>query len=180
MSRWKKMLLLVLVLFVPLLSVTAQSPAREKEKTLTLVGYLIDKKSAREFFRSSDPVEKARAYTRRQAVTKTAQKAGYGVLADGAFYPFDETGNRLVLNVLRMGEQVAGITVKVTGTRARRMETYSQERTTPGPKSSPMNRPPVETQTPNEAETGVRFVFREKNELHVITIEETAPPPPRP
>lgn len=87
----KKRIILTVIAF---LSVFSLAYAHEKVK---LTGYLVDAMCAAEHTKDKpeDAMKFAAEHTKEDALMEACVKSGYGIFADGQWYPFDAKGNEL-------------------------------------------------------------------------------------
>jgi len=88
--------------------------ARENVK---LTGYVVDVKCAAEHAkdRPEGAMKFAAEHTRECALKEECVKSGYGVYADGKWYPFDTKGNELAKALLEKTRKKDHVKVSVTG-----------------------------------------------------------------
>src|SRR5882672_6169091 len=88
--------------------------AHEKVK---LTGYVVDVKCAADHANESPEAATkfAAEHTRECALKEECVKSGYGVYADGKWYPFDTKGNELAKALLEKTRKKDHVKVSVTG-----------------------------------------------------------------
>ena len=88
--------------------------AREDVK---LTGYVVDVKCAADHAsdKPEDAMKFAAEHTRECALMEECVKSGYGIFADGKWYPFDSKGNELAKTLLEKTQKEDHIKVSVKG-----------------------------------------------------------------
>ena len=85
-----------------------------------LTGYVVDVKCAAEHAKGKpeDVMKFAAAHTRECALEEACVKSGYGIFADGQWFPFDAKGNELAKAMFEKTQKKDRIKVTVEGTKS--------------------------------------------------------------
>jgi hypothetical protein len=95
----------------------AQETAPQAPAETTLHGYIVDAMCAKGMMKHPETaMKRAARHTRECALEEECARSGFGVLADGKWYAFDDAGNKLALKLLRSTAKEKGISVEATGT----------------------------------------------------------------
>ena len=116
MNKVSRLTTIVLALFFATASVMAQ--AKTVKKDMVYKGYLVDKMCATGFTKSGDvkkATEKAKKHTKDCALEENCKASGYGLIMDGKFHKFDESGDKLAVNYLNKTKWESNLVVEVKG-----------------------------------------------------------------
>ena len=120
-------------------------------------GYLVDKQTALDFLQYENPESKAKAYTKQQALSKEAQKKGYGILSGVTFLPFDGDGSKQAKKLFERTSKQAGLYVEAEVVRREKVETFSRTKDTMDPLNNQYNLPPGTAIPSKESESGANI-----------------------
>jgi len=107
-----KRTLIFLTLFVFLLTAVVMAHFQGK----TYSGVLMDVACGSKTPKNGDMTARAKGHTRSCALMESCAKSGYGIVADGKFYKFDDAGNAKAKSLLDASKKDKDIEVVVTGT----------------------------------------------------------------
>lgn len=101
---------------IALLFVFSLAYANEKVK---LTGYVVDVKCAAEHAKGKheDAVKFAAKHTKECALKEECVRSGYGIFADGHWFPFDAKGNELAKTLIEKTQKKDHIKMTVEGTK---------------------------------------------------------------
>ena len=114
----KKILAMVLISIFSLATIVAQENMNEKEtKSHSMIGYLVDKmcgeRMVMDDVKKSDA--KAARHTKECALEEACSAEGYGLVTNGTFYKFDDSGDVKAKEFLKATEKENNIKVEVVG-----------------------------------------------------------------
>jgi hypothetical protein len=104
----------IFLIAVALLFVVSLAFAREKVK---LTGYVVDVKCAAGYAkgRPEDAVKLAAKHTKQCALEGECVRSGYGIFADGQWFPFDAKGNEVAKALIEKTQKQDHIKMTVEG-----------------------------------------------------------------
>jgi len=117
MNMLRRLTTIVFILVFATASLMAQ--AKTQKKDMVYKGYLVDKMCATGFTKSGDikkATEKAKKHTKECALEENCKASGYGLIMDGKFHKFDESGDKLAVSYLMKTKRESNLVVQVKGT----------------------------------------------------------------
>lgn len=113
----KKLTILALLSCFILTSALAQEK-KEKPMSHSMKGYLVDKMCATGMAKKApeEAMAKAAKHTKSCALEESCMESGFGLLSEGKWYKFDETGDKKALAWLKKTDKKSDLMIEVTGT----------------------------------------------------------------
>jgi hypothetical protein len=122
----KKILVIGVVLSLCSMSLNAQESMKKKDekaskemesKGMAFTGYLVDKMCGTGMVKgdAAKAADKGMKHTKACALDEDCAASGFGLVMDGKYVKFDESGDKLALEYLNKSEKKNGFLVEVSG-----------------------------------------------------------------
>jgi len=93
----------------------SDSDAKPKPMEGTWHGYVVDAMCAKGIVKKSDPMERAAKHTKECLLEESCAASGYGLFYEGAYYKFDEAGDKMAKSAIEKSKSEKGLMFDVTG-----------------------------------------------------------------